>query len=113
MASAATALATTLGAAWGTVLTARPGLVLRGLEGPPADGVEQTVAKVLGGRQLLQAAAIARWPSVAGRVGAATDVLHALSMAALATSPRYRRVAATSGAVAVGLAVLELRGARS
>ncbi|MGN6300370.1 MAG: hypothetical protein ACTHN8_04665 [Angustibacter sp.] len=113
MPNAATALATTVGTAWGTLLTARPGLVLRGLEGPPADDVEQTVAKVLGGRQLLQAAAVARWPSVAGRVGAAADLLHALTMAALATSPRYRRVAVTSGAVAVVLAALELRGARS
>ncbi|HEX3004500.1 MAG TPA: hypothetical protein VHO27_09810 [Angustibacter sp.] len=113
MASGAAAAAATLGTAWGTVLTARPQLVLRGLSGPPADGTEQTVAKVLGGRQLVQAAAVARWPSVAGRVGAAADLLHALTMAALATSPRYRRVAATSGAVAVVLAALELRGARS
>lgn len=113
MARGATALATTLGTAWGTVLTARPDLVLRGLDGGPADGTEQTVAKVLGGRQLVQAAAVARWPAVAGRVGAAADLLHALTMAALATSPRYRKVAATSGAVAVVLAALELRGARS
>lgn len=113
MPSAATALATTFGAAWGALLVARPGVVLGQLEGPPPDGVEQAVAKVLGGRQLVQAAAVARWPSAGGRVGAATDVLHALSMVALATSPRYRRVAATSGVVAVVLAALELRGARS
>ena len=106
--------AATLGAAWGAALVSRPDALVEQVAGRRPDEVERLVARVLGVRQGLQAAAVARWPRRAGRLGAVTDGLHAASMVALAVaSPRYRRVAATSAGVAVLIGLLELRGARA
>ena len=104
-------VAAALGAAYGGVLVSDPRGVLRRLgEGWPSE-TEVTVVRVLGARQVVQAAAVRRWPRAAGRLGALADGLHASSMLALAVlRPRHRRAALASGAVAVVLALLELGG---
>lgn len=105
-----TALSVGAGAAWGGALLGVPGALVHRLTGRRADEAETVVARVLGARQLLQAAAVGRWPHRAGRIGAVADGLHALSMVALAVArPRYRRPALASAAVAVGLSALERR----
>ena len=74
------------------------------------------MVRLLGGRQLLQGAAVLIRPAPALVIGAvAVDVLHAASMVAAAVIwPGYRRAALTSAAVAGTSAVagaLILRGA--
>ena len=63
---------------------------------------DNTVVRVLGGRQLLQGALITRTPTpllVVG--GTVTDALHAASMLAVAAFwPRYRKAALTSATIA-------------
>jgi hypothetical protein len=64
------------------------------------------LVRLLGVRYLAQAAVltVARRPPV--RIVRTVDVLHALSMVALAGSARYRRPASYSAAIALGLAAL-------
>jgi hypothetical protein len=74
---------------------------------PPIPAAAIAVARVLGARQLVQAAltAVAPTGSVAG-LGALVDGLHAgtnLGLAAL--SPRWRRLALTDAVIAAGFAV--------
>lgn len=66
------------------------------------------VARVLGARHLAQGALLAAHPTRrADIVSAAVDLLHGLTMVALAAaSPRFRRPAATSACVAVTFASL-------
>jgi len=107
------AAAPAMGTAWGLALLGQPDALVERVAGRRPDPTERWVCRVLGARQLVQAAAVARWPSTGGRLGAAADGLHAASMVALAAwVPRYRRVALASGAAAVVLAVVELAGAR-
>jgi hypothetical protein len=78
---------------------------------------ETAVVRILGGRQLLQGAAVLIRPAPALVIGAlVVDVLHATSMLAAALIwPGYRRAAQTSAAVAGASAAagaLVLRGAR-
>jgi hypothetical protein len=77
---------------------------------------DAAVVRMLGGRQLLQGAAVLIRPAPALVIGAlAVDVLHATSMVAAALIwPGYRRAALTSAAVAAasaGAGALSLRGA--
>jgi len=78
---------------------------------------ETAVVRILGGRQLLQGAAVLIRPAPLFVIGGvAVDVLHATSMVAAAVIwPGYRRAALTSAAVAGASAAagaLILRGAR-
>lgn len=90
-------------AAWGCLLLLAPAWVARRLlwsGGERSSG--RAMIRVLGTRQLVQAAATARRPS--GRLlslGAGVDVLHAMTAAAFAASGPDRRVA---GGVATVLA---------
>jgi hypothetical protein len=81
-------------AAYGVALCCAPGPVLR-LEGGPAAGASpgaRAVARVLGGRHIVQAVASAMRPTPAVlALGAGTDVLHSASMIALAALDRPRR----------------------
>jgi len=72
------------------------------------------VARVLAARHLLQGAVVAARPTRRVEVvSAATDLLHALTMVALATGSRtYRRPAATSACVSVSLAGATVAGLR-
>jgi hypothetical protein len=97
--------------AWGTALLGAPlrciSLVPGAPAGVPDDAV--TVARVLGGRHVLQGLAeIAAWPSLR-RLGAAADILHAATGVALAaTDRRWRSVARADAALATGFAVAGL-----
>ena len=79
------------------------------LEQRPGDG-----CGVLGGRQLGQGIALLLRPARSTvAASAAVDGLHALTMVAAAIGwPRYRRVSAASGAVAVATGVLAVASAR-
>lgn len=96
--------------AWGITLLSAPGAVLRRAGGAQVDTpAAKRVARVLGGRHVLQAAtelAIGRtsW------LGVAVDASHALSMLALAAaSPRWRRPALVSATAAGSFAVTGCR----
>jgi hypothetical protein len=92
---------------WAGVLLLVPERVLRMGGGPPVPAGAVVVARVLGARELLQAAltAVAPTGSVAG-LGAVVDALHASTSVGLAAvSPRWRPIALTDAAIAGGLAV--------
>lgn len=102
-------------AAVGALTLVRPGPVARLVSGT-GPTPETAVVRMLGGRQLLQGAAVLIRPAPALVIGAlAVDALHATSMVAAALNwPGYRRPALTSAAVATVSAVagaLILRGA--
>ena len=100
----------------GALIMLRPQAVSRLVSGTGSTP-DAAVVRVLGGRQLLQGAAVLIRPAPALIIGAlAVDVLHATSMVAAALIwPGYRRAALTSAAVAAASAVagaLVLRGRR-
>jgi hypothetical protein len=97
----------------GTLCLAAPGAVLRAIGGPDRDDpVTGLVARVLGGRLLLQAAADPILGSRARGVGAAVDLSHAASMVPVAIHwQEHRRTALASAAVATAIAALDLQGA--
>ena len=95
-----------LRAGWAGALLVVPGLLLRAGNQAPVPAAAVAVARVLGVRHLLQAAAgvLAPTGSVAG-LGAVVDTLHASSCVAFAAgSPRWRRVALLDAAVETGFA---------
>ncbi len=99
-----------LGAArglWGLICLLRPDEVAR-VAGSRPDRHATMFTRVLGGRELLQAAATAATPTVnVVRVGIAVDLTHALTMAALArTDPIRRRPALLNALAATGWALL-------
>ncbi len=82
-------------AGYGAALLWSPGPLTQAAAGRATGPGPRTTARVLGVRQLLQAAVTGGDPSPRGlRLGAATDAAHAASMAALAvTDRRWRRAA--------------------
>ncbi len=89
-------------AAYGCLQLARPDALAAHLASQPLDRPGRIVARVLGGRHLLQAAitGAAPTPTVA-RLGGVVDALHSASMVALAVvSATRRRTALTDAAVA-------------
>lgn len=99
-------------AAWGAVLLTAPDILAgRDRSHGTATAARRTI-QVLGGRQVIQAALTAWRPSTAVlTAGAATDVLHAASMAALAAvDARWRNRAAADAALG---ALLAASGARA
>jgi hypothetical protein len=118
---------------YGAALLAVPGLAIRAGTGRPASAADRRVARVLGIRHLLQAGVTgfspaaersrARTPEHSGVsgygrrvlvVGAAADLVHAVSMIGVAAVSRGgRRAALTDAAVEIALAgagVLTARG---
>jgi hypothetical protein len=104
--------------AYGAALCAAPGALIGLAGGPPASPQSRAVARVLGIRQLAQAAAygVALAPRIRPQdraallsLGAVVDVLHATSMVGLAVAdaPR-RRLGLTDAAVAFAFAVSAL-----
>jgi hypothetical protein len=109
-----TAVPALLRGAYGVALCAAPGTVVGLAGGPPATRRARTVARVLGVRQLLQAAvseaALAPGTGSQDRavllgLGAAVDALHAASMLGLAVvdAPR-RRAGLADGLIALAFA---------
>jgi hypothetical protein len=95
----------------GACLTA-PAAVLAMVGGPDrGDADTRRVARVLGGRMVLQAVADVTLGRRTVRPGALVDVLHAVSMVPLAVSrPRHRRTAVASACLATGVGLLDLYG---
>ena len=97
----------------GLALVLMPAWLRRGAGVPEGRGVR--VARVLGGRQLLQAGIAGSHPGARGlRIGAAVDGLHAASMVLVgAVVTPVRRPALMSAAAAGGFAFAGARLARS
>ena len=94
-----------LGAAWGVALLVGPDRVIRAA-GADSDLTGAVVAaRLLGARQLAQAAALAARPQDVARAAVVTDSVHAASMLGVALlAPRYRRIAVVSAVIATALA---------
>jgi hypothetical protein len=109
-----TAVPALLRGAYGLALCAAPGTVIGLAGGPPASRRARTVARVLGVRQLAQAAASGR--ALAPDIGtedraalltlsALVDALHAASMLGLAVlDPPRRRAGLADGLIALAFA---------
>jgi hypothetical protein len=93
-------------AAYGAVLLCVPGPVISALTAAPASGRARAVARVLGARQVIQAAVCGLAPRRGLiQAGAAVDGLHAGSMLALAgAEPRLRRALLAETAIGAVLA---------
>ncbi|GAA2483506.1 hypothetical protein [Streptomyces longisporus] len=99
--------ATVVRLGWGTVLLIFPDAVLRHLPGTGPDRAGSAAVRVLGARHVGQGLLSARGvlPPV---WAAATDALHAVSMAGLAlTSARWRTAALADFVIAVGFVVTD------
>ena len=93
-------------AGYGVALLCVPGPMITAVTGAPASGRVRAVARVLGARQLAQAAVCGLAPARGlVQAGAAADGLHAASMLALAgTEPTLRRALVADGAIAAAFA---------
>jgi hypothetical protein len=102
-------------AVWGAVLLGVPGTVLSitTRSDPALLGTAKTVLRVLGVRQIAQAAVEVHWPRTGVlALGATADALHAASGLVLAAAdPGWRRSALLDAAVALGFAVTTARHA--
>jgi hypothetical protein len=101
-------------AGYGLLLLAVPGPLLRLASGRSPSTRLQAVARILGARQLIQAAVIAVGPDAAClAVSAEADLVHVASMLAWSAfrSPS-RRLALLSGAVAGLFAAADIAGVR-
>ncbi|NHA70048.1 hypothetical protein [Phycicoccus flavus] len=107
-------LAGTGGIVWGAVLLASGDEVWRRLEGRDPDLVEELGIRVLGGRHLLQGLAQLVAPRATSGVVVGVDVVHAVTMGALAVgSSTRRRAALVTGGVALASAAVTRLGRRS
>ena len=93
--------------AWGALLMVSPQRMLA-QDPDPAPGYVRLGVRVLGARQLVEGAVLARRAGLPPpKWSIAVDALHALSMLALAaTKPRLRPAALRSAASALSLAAL-------
>jgi hypothetical protein len=98
----------------GGLLLAAPHRVLARIHAPDCDDpAVLVVARVLGARLVVQGALDVAAHGRFRRIGAAVEAAHAASMMPVVTgSPRHRRSAGTSAAVATGLALADLRESR-
>jgi hypothetical protein len=101
-------------AALGAVLLAEPDVILDRLTRHRVGTSERTVARLLGVRNLVEGALVARQR---GRgwllAGAAVDATHALSMIALAAiRPQHRRLASASAVAATATAAAGIAAAQ-
>jgi hypothetical protein len=90
-------------AAIGAAMLARPVVASRMVGAHGAERPNPTIVRVLGGRQLLQGAAVLALPARSFVLigGSIIDMLHASSMlAASALWPRYRRAGSASAVIA-------------
>jgi hypothetical protein len=104
-----------LRAGWGAVLLVAPGTVLTGLRGVQVDRKAIVVARILGGRQLVQAAlsGIRPSPEILA-AGVWVDGAHALTALGLALADRRRaRIGVADGLVAASWAGLGLHNLRN
>jgi hypothetical protein len=106
------ALAATRGS-WGLLLLAVPGRIIT-LAGDQDTPRARAVGRVLGGRQLGQAALVAAgWRPAVWPLGPAADLAHAATAAGLAYwDPRWRRVGVADTVVALSFAISTIVAAR-
>jgi hypothetical protein len=99
-------------AGYGATLLCVPGPMITALTGMPVSGRERAVARLLGARQLTQAAVCGLMPTRGLiQAGAAVDGLHAASMMALAgAKPGLRRALLAETAIAGALALTAVAG---
>ncbi len=83
----------------GCMLVFLPGPIIRYYSEKVNDIRSRSVARLLGGRQLIQAALTARATPTALTIGIATDLMHAFTMIGLAVFDRSRRRAALADAL--------------
>ena len=103
----AAALPVALRAGWGVTLLLAPGTVLRIFGSADATPGPRLVMRILGSRQLVQAAIERRFGGAARETGVVVDLLHGSTSIGFAVMrPRWRRPALIDGAVAAGFAVL-------
>lgn len=95
-------------AGWGTLLVLWPDPIIRATSRQPPTTASLVVARILGVRQLIQAATILRWHSrTAQNLGMATDLLHASTGVGLALlSTRWRRGALVDATLATAFAAM-------
>jgi hypothetical protein len=94
--------------AYGVALLLRPRVALGRVGARRAHGAVVAAARLLGARNVAQAAAEARFPGAASRdLGAAVDAVHAASMLALAAPRSSRRGPALASAAVAGLLCAE------
>ena len=100
--------------AYGAALLAVPGGLIELAGARPADARAKRVARVLGARHCLQAALVGRSRApIAHVLAVPVDLLHALSMAGLATFDRtYRRAEIIDGGIATAFASAQVRALR-
>ena len=99
-----------LRAAYGTAELLSPGTVEGLLIGRAPDQRARAVIRILGARHLLQAVVTARGGRTLHRLGGGVDLVHALTMVALAAfDRRRRRPAVVNAAVALAFAAGEWR----
>src|SRR3954465_11082604 len=100
--------------AWGLVLAVLPGVVLRPPGARRNDSRVRIATRLLGARELVEAALLRRRRRGWVALGAAVDATHALSMIVLAVlDRRHRRIALASAAVASILAAEGVAAAAS
>jgi len=106
---------TAIRACWGAALLIAPGAVLGALAHQQIDRPARAFARILGARDLVQAATIARRPTRGWILGgAAVDATHATTMVALAWMlPDRRRLALTNAVTAGAFAAAGLYEARA
>ena len=108
---------TAIRAAWGAALLLAPGATLGDLPHQRIDRPARVFARILGARQLAQAAIADSARGSSRRwllAGAAVDATHAATMVALAwRAPDRRRLALTNAATATAFAVAGGRQARA
>lgn len=96
--------------AWGGLLLAFPGQLLRAMGGSDQGRAPERVMRVLGLRHLAEAGAEFRFGARARRIGIGVDALHAATAVGFGViDQRWRRAALTDAAVAaafVGLGLL-------
>jgi hypothetical protein len=98
---------------YGCALIAAPRVALGG-SAAADDAAARVFARLLGARNLLEAALLARHPSPRTyRIGASIDALHAASMIPLAVLDRRRRGPATASGLAGASFALAAAGAGS
>ncbi len=106
---------TAIRAAWGAALLIAPNAVLHYLSHQRIDRPDRVFARVLGTRDLAQAAILSRRPTRGWiLVGAAIDATHASTMLALALlMPDRRRLALVNAATATAFVAAGVHQARA
>jgi nucleoside-diphosphate-sugar epimerase len=96
------------GSAWGLALLTRGDDIWAAVDGRPPNRTERAVVDLLGARHLLQGSAQILAPRLTRSPAVLVDVIHTASMVGVAVwSPRYRKVALVTAAVATSGAILD------